>query len=106
MAIQVTGFREFKKNTLLGFATLRMTNIGLEIRDCTIHEKDGKKWVGLPSRQYTDQEGETKYSYIVHFYSDDVWKKFQSAALAALEPHLKKLEDQPSTFGDTNDISF
>jgi len=95
MSIEVTSFRQFEKNTLKGFATIRMTNIGMEIRDCTVHEKDSKKWVGLPSKPYEDPDGNTKYSYIVHFYNDDIWKKFQRAALEALEPHLDKLETPP-----------
>ena len=94
MAVEITEYREFKKGYLIGFATFRLTNIGLEIRDCTVHEKDSKKWINLPSKPYEDKEGNKKYSYIVTFYDDGVWRKFQNAAMAALEPHLSKLEQQ------------
>jgi len=41
MAIEITDFRTHKKNTLRGFITVRLTTIGLEIRDLAVHEKNG-----------------------------------------------------------------
>ena len=44
MAVEVVEFREYVKNTLQGFLTIRMTNVGLEIRDIALHRKNGEKW--------------------------------------------------------------
>jgi hypothetical protein len=52
MPLEVTKFRLFEKNTLRGFATVRLTGVNLEIRDITIHEKNGNRWVSLPSKPY------------------------------------------------------
>jgi hypothetical protein len=41
------------KNTLRGFFTVAFPS-GLIIRDCMLHEKNGKRWVSLPAREYTD----------------------------------------------------
>ena len=51
MGIEITKFRKYEKNTLQGFMSILMTGIGLEIRDCTVHQKEGKKWIGLPSKR-------------------------------------------------------
>ena len=61
MAIEIVSFRKFEKNTLKGFLTILMTNIGLEIRDCALQEKDGKKWVNLPRKAYEKDDGTTGY---------------------------------------------
>jgi hypothetical protein len=50
--IEVTSFKPFQKSSLQGFAVIRMTNIGLEVRDVTLHQKNGKRWLQLPSKNY------------------------------------------------------
>ena len=96
MSIEITKFRKFEKNTLIGFFTVRLSNIGLEIRDCSLHRKDGKKWIGLPSKPYKDSDGNEKYSYIVKFYEKDKWDTFQKAVLQELDKYLsKEIENTP-----------
>jgi hypothetical protein len=60
--------RRFEKNTLKGFVDLQLTRVGLVIRDCCWHEKDGKEWVSFPARSYTDPgTGEVKWQPLVEF---------------------------------------
>jgi len=92
MGIEITKFRKFTKNTLQGFCNILLTNIGLEIRDATIHEKIGKRWVSLPAKPYQDEDGATKYSYIVKFTDKEKYEQFQSQALKALDEYFKITE--------------
>ena len=64
-----------------------MTSIGLQINGCTYHEKNGKKWIGLPARPYEDENGKTTWALILKF-DDDYNKKFQKATLEALDQHI------------------
>lgn len=89
MAVEITKFRRFNKNTLRGFCNILIPGIGLEIRDATLHEKNGKKWVGLPSRPYQDEAGETKYVYIVKFVDREKSDQFEVAALKALDAYTE-----------------
>lgn len=102
MAIEIVKFRKFEKNTLQGFLTILMTGIGLEIRDCTIHQKDGKKWIGLPAKPYEKDDGTTGYSYIIKFVDKDRYFQFQDAVIKELDRYLSK------EIGDTpeGDIPF
>lgn len=97
MAIQITGFKPFSKNTLQGFLSLRLTNIGLEIRDCSLHQKDGKSWVQLPARPY-EKDGKTSWAAVVEFYDKQRWEQFQKAALAALDDFRRKGGRQDGDF--------
>ena len=90
MAIELVSFRKYQKNTLQGFASFLLSEVGLEIRDCSVHQKDGKRWIGLPSKPYTDKDGSEKYSYVVKFVEKDKYYSFQKHALAALDDFLKK----------------
>lgn len=85
MAVKITNFRTFSKNTLLGFFNILLTNVGLEIRDATLHEKNGKRWICLPAKPYQDEAGETKYSYIIKFMDREKSDQFQTAVLKALD---------------------
>jgi hypothetical protein len=89
MAVTVESFKPFRKNTLQGFATIRMTSIGMEIRDVCLHQKDGKKWIQLPSKPY-EKDGKTLWSYILDFYDKARAEQFQKAALDALDRFLAK----------------
>ena len=66
-----------------------MTNVGLEIRDVTLHEKGGKRWLGLPSKAY-EKDGKTLWSAIIDFYDKLRGDQFQTAALDALDRFLAK----------------
>lgn len=88
MGIEITKFRKYEKGVTKGFFTAKLTNIGLEIRDCVLNEKNGERWVNLPSRPY-EQDGKTMYAPIVKFTEKDTWEKFKLATLAALDEILK-----------------
>ncbi|MBL7224691.1 MAG: hypothetical protein ISS59_01040 [Desulfobacteraceae bacterium] len=90
MKLVVKNFKEFEKSTLRAFVAFELTEIGLEIRDCTLHEKNGKRWIGLPAKPYIKNE-KTLYSYIVAFSDKKDWEHFQRGALAAIDCHLKKV---------------
>lgn len=97
MAIEITKWRKFEKNSLQGFCNILIMNIGLVIRDATVHEKDGKRWIGLPAKPYQDESGDTKYSYIVKFVDKDKYGQFQKSALKALDEYLAKENNQGLT---------
>ena len=84
--VTVIGFKEFRKNTLQGFADLLLPDIGLKIFGATLHEKNGSKWISLPAKPY-QENGETKWSAILDFDSKDAREAFQRAALAAVEKY-------------------
>jgi hypothetical protein len=78
-------FRAFEKNTLKGFADFELTRIGIIIRDCTWHEKNGKEWVGFPARSYETKDGTTSWSPLVEFAegATEARRQFQEQAVAA-----------------------
>lgn len=79
---------------------------GLTIRDCKLFEKDGHQWIGGPSRQYTNADGETKYFEQVKF-DDSAQSKVLSAISAALgssEPQTRQESSAPRKQQVKNDF--
>lgn len=92
--ITASDWRAIERNTLRGFLVLRLAPSGLVLRDCSLHEKDGKRWIGLPSKPQLDDEGRQRtapatgkrlYAPIVEIAGKAEREAFQIAALAAAD---------------------
>lgn len=84
---EVIKWRAHTKNTLRGFISLKLPS-GLVIHDMTLHEKEGRRWVGLPSRSYQDNDGETQWIPVVECPDRSDRDRFNELALAALDAYL------------------
>ena len=96
-AVIASDFRVVEKNTLRGFFTLALPS-GLVVHDCSVHEKGGKRWVGLPARPQLDGEGQARrdpagkilYTPVVELAGREQRERFQAAALAAVDELIGK----------------
>jgi hypothetical protein len=50
LTVRVESFTPRCKNTLRGFATVKIAELHLIINDVAIHTKNGQTWAQLPSR--------------------------------------------------------
>ena len=79
----VTNWKAYEKNTLRGFLSLTLPS-GLIIHNCTLQEKDGSRWIGLPARPYT-KDGSTSYALLIEFATKEARQPFQTMALEAVD---------------------
>lgn len=94
--ITVTDFRPYRRNTLRGFATVRVDELKLTIHDIAVHQHDrGARWVGLPAKPVVDSGGNVKrtsdgrieYAKLLGFDSRAVSDAFSATVIAALLAH-------------------
>jgi hypothetical protein len=78
-------FKAFQKNTLQGFVDLEITEVGLTIHGVCLHLKEGKRWVSLPAKPWTDQDGNQKWQPVLEFTDSDARAAFQAAAIKAID---------------------
>ena len=92
--ITATDWRPVTKNTLRGFLTLKLAPSGLVLKDCSLHEKGDKRWIGLPSKPQLDSDGRQRkdaatgkplYTPSVEIVGKAERERFQEAALAAVD---------------------
>ena len=97
--IQIVDFRFHQKNTLQGFLTVLLSDVGLEIKDIALHRKDGRSWLQLPAKPYTKPDGSLGWSYILTFIDKNHFQRFQEVALK----HLTTFQGQARrNFTDAN----
>jgi hypothetical protein len=82
---EIAKYRECRKNTLRAFLSVRMGGVGIEIRDISLHEKNGKQWLAMPSRPYEDSQGNRKYAFILDWFDQERKTQFESTVLALVK---------------------
>jgi hypothetical protein len=79
---RILGFKPFERNTLRRFFEIELAS-GLILRGCTLHEKNGRRWVGLPAKPYATDTGAQSWAAIVDFRDKRTAARFQELATAA-----------------------
>jgi hypothetical protein len=93
--IRCMRFRPYERNSLRGFVDLELTRVGLVLRDCAWHEKNGKQWVAFPARTYTDKDGGTQWQPLVEFADGAraAREQFQQQAIEAIHAVVAEREN-------------
>ena len=91
LTITCADWRPMRKNTLLGFARIRIAEMRLVIHDVAVHEKNGILWAQPPSKPWlkdgaliTGEGGKVQYSPIFEFDGREVREAFSRAVVNAV----------------------
>ena len=80
----VTNYKSYHKGSLSAFFSVTLPS-GLIIHECKLFEKEGRRWIGLPSRAFTGKDGGTAYAPILEFAQREAADKFRDAVLLAID---------------------
>jgi hypothetical protein len=100
LTVRVESFKPWRSGSLYGFIDIVVPEMHLRIREGTVHESHGERWVGRPAKpQITsdgavrrDDRGKTAYFPVVEFTDKATRDAFSESAIAAL------LESFPCAF--------
>ena len=93
--MKIVEFKPYEKNTLRGFFSLELAN-GIQIKDCTLHEKSGRAWFGFPGVPQIDREtgtvikenGKIMYKNVIFVQDKKQNEALQKTVVAMLKDHL------------------
>ena len=99
MPVTILEWKPMSRNSLKGFAKIQLG--ALTILDCPVHNTDGRKWCGLPSKPQIDSDGNVKreptgkikYVALLQWATKAASDRFSDSVVAALE------EKHPDAFG-------
>jgi hypothetical protein len=83
MPLAIKNLKRLEKNTLRAFFDVELPS-GLILCGCTLHEKEAKRWIGLPAKPYTKDDGSQSWAKIVDFTTRDKAQQFQESVLPAV----------------------
>lgn len=61
-----------------------------EIRNCTLFDSNGKRWISLPSKEY-EADGKKKYFPLVGFAEREVNDRFLATIMATVDQYIATL---------------
>lgn len=103
MNITASNFRGMERNSLKGFVDLTFGDTSLTIREATLHEQNGRRWIGLPGKPIVDpktgiaerypESGKIRYVNVINFDHREASDAFQRGALAAIARLTAAMED-------------
>lgn len=91
MQISLTDWREMKRNSLRGFASVRIG--GLLVKDIAVHNSYGKRWAQLPAKPIIDRDGhakkndqgKTQYVPVLEWTRRELADDFSNSVVEAIE---------------------
>src|SRR5262249_58756785 len=91
-SLQALNVKLFEKNPLQGFFDLRLPGIGMILRGCTLHCREGKNWIGYPARLYKKDDGSDAWANIVDFVDNKSKHSFSAEALPLVLAAFAKVQ--------------
>ena len=85
-----------RKNSLIGSFDLEMPS-GLIVRGVMLFEKDGRRWVNFPSKEWTKSDGSKGYFPLLEFTSREIADNFQRQVLPLAEKELLATAPGPNS---------
>jgi hypothetical protein len=91
LSITCADWRALRKNTLRGFARIRIAEMDLTVHDVAMHQKNDRVWAQLPARPWvkdgaviTDDAGKIQYSPLLEFGRREVRDAFSQGVVEAV----------------------
>lgn len=106
MNIECLKFQAVSKGLLVGFADFYIPKTGIEIFGCQLFQKDGKRWINMPSREYTNDKGEKKYMSYVRFREAAHKEIFNELALKAIDKKCAEMQTQTTPSSPKEEVPF
>jgi hypothetical protein len=86
--ISVADWKPYETGALKCFLAVRIGQ-ALRLNDLKLFEKDGKRWIGWPAKEYAKRDGSKGYAPLVEFATREDERAFQDAILTDLDRYLK-----------------
>ena len=80
----VSAAKVVRKGTLIGVFNLSLPS-GLRINGCMLFEKNGKRWVNFPSKEWLKADGTKSYQPLIEFETRATSDRFWSQVLPIAE---------------------
>lgn len=77
--MDVTNYKEVNKGCLKAKFNIVIPEWQIEIRDCTLFEKDNSQWIGMPGKPYEKDGKQKNFDHIV--FLKDMKERLQKAVI-------------------------
>lgn len=86
--IEVQNINPVGKGSLLATCDVHIKPWHLTLHEVKIFEKGASRWLGMPSKEFTNNLGEIKYTDQITFDNDGIRNRFRSQVMGAVDKYL------------------
>jgi hypothetical protein len=111
-AFAISNPKLLQRGALLGSFDLEAVGWGVTIKGCMLFEKESRRWINFPGREWVKADGTRGFVPIIEWNGKDVREKFHRAVLPLAERALGvtgnplPLADRPTSGQWNDDIGF
>lgn len=91
--LEVENIRAINKGNLLATCDVHIKPWRTTLHDIKIFQKGNSRWISLPSKEYTNDAGEKKYTELVTFDNDGIKERFRDQIMRAVEAYIASNPD-------------
>lgn len=104
--IEVSNIKQINKGTLLASCDVRIAPWKMTLKEVKIFEKGTQRWIGLPSREYLEND-EKKYIELISFDNNDIKTRFRDQIMKEINLFLQRNpEMKPDDVIQDGDLPF
>lgn len=86
--IEVENINPIQKGSLLATCDVHIIPWKLRLHDVKVFEKGVNRWINLPSKEFTNDMGEKKYTEMISFDNESVKNRFKAQIIGAIDKFL------------------
>lgn len=86
--IEIQNINPVGKGSLLATCDVHIIPWKMTLHEVKIFEKGAQRWLGMPSKEFTNDLGEKKYTDLVTFDNDGVKNRFRNQIMEAVDKFL------------------
>lgn len=102
--INIQNINPVNKGSLLATCDVHIAPWHMTLHEVKIFEKGPNRWIGMPSKDFTNEHGEKKYTDLITFDNDGVKTRFRSEIMGAVDKYLESNPDlKPENVIKAND---
>jgi len=91
--LEVQNITPIDKGSLLATCDVHIIPWKMTLHDIKIFQKGANRWIGMPSKEFTNDMGEKKYTELVTFDNDGIKNRFRSQIMGAIDKFLSENPD-------------
>lgn len=91
--LEVQNINAVNKGSLLATCDVHISPWKMTLHDVKIFQKGNNRWIGMPSKDFTDNFGEKKYTDLITFDNDNVKTRFRNQIMGAIDKFLSQNPD-------------
>lgn len=107
--LECTRFKSLNSGALQGFADIFVPKWGVEIKSIAVFMRDGRRWISMPGREYTNAEGQVKNAPFMWFKDKNMSDIFSEEVKKAVDKWCAENQEAPqvsSGFTCGDDLPF